>query len=259
MIDPAIDEKATQLARFASDTKIHALAMIVRTPREYEQVSAFLSQIKGKQKEIDGHRAYLKEPFLLGCRRVDEFFRAPLQFLKEAETEAKKKLLGYESEQKQIAAEEQRKLEEKARKEREALEAKARTAREKADREAAELRHKAEEARADNDIAASVLLASQANKIEEKSEAKAVAAEFKAAQIVAPKVEAYIPPVVGQYTKTVWKTRILDVMLIPRGYLIPNEILISKFVQATKGAIPIPGIEIYSEETLAARSTTTAA
>src|SRR3990167_5218521 len=170
MIDPAIDEKATQLARFASDTKIHALAMIVRTPREYEQVSAFLSQIKGKQKEIDGHRAYLKEPFLLGCRRVDEFFRAPLQFLKEAETEAKKKLLGYESEQKQIAAEEQRKLEEKARKEREALEAKARTAREKADREAAELRHKAEEARADNDIAASVLLASQANKIEEKSE-----------------------------------------------------------------------------------------
>jgi len=254
MIDPTTDEKSTQLARVASDTKTQALALAVRTPREYEQVSTFLSQIKGKQKEIDGHRVYLKEPYLEGGRRVDEFFRAPLQFLREAEAEAKKKLLGYESEQKRIAAEEQRKLEEKARKEREALETKARTEREEADRKAAELRRQAEEARAANDKATAALLASQANKIEEKSEARALAAETKAAQVVAPKVEVYIPPVVGQSSRTIWKARVLDAKAVPDEYKIVDEAMLNKFVQATKGKIAVPGVEFYPEEVLAARS-----
>ena len=248
------DEKSTQLVQIATETKVKALTLAVHTPREYEQVSEFLSQIKGKQKEIDGHRVHLKEPFLLGCRRIDEFFRAPLQFLREAEAEAKKKLLGYESEQKRIAAEEQRKLEEKARKEREALETKARTEREEADRKAAELRRQAEEARASNDKATAALLASQANKIEEKSEARAIAAETKAAQIVAPKVEAYIPPVVGQSSRTIWKSRVLDAKAVPDEYKIVDVAMLNKFAQATKGKIAVPGVEFYPEEVLAARS-----
>src|SRR3990167_2039253 len=104
--DISQDAKATQLVQVANETKAQALTLLVRSPHEYEQVSGFLSQIKTKFNEIEGHRKHLKEPFIDGGRRVDEFFRAPLQFLKEAEQAAKTKLLNYEAEQRRIAAEE---------------------------------------------------------------------------------------------------------------------------------------------------------
>lgn len=254
MQDLSKDEKATHLAIVAGETKNQALALLVRTPYEYEQVSAFVSQVKGKLKEVDGYRTYLKEPYLEGGRRVDEFFRSPLQFLKEAETAAKSKLLGYEAEQRRLAEEEQRKLEAKAWKEREALEEKARKEREEADRKAAEARQKAEEARMAGELHQAVILENQAIKIEEKSEIKATAAEIKAAQVVTPKVEVYIPPVVGQSSRTIWKARVVDVSQIPREYMVPNDRMLNDVAGATKGKLVIPGIEFYSEQVMSARA-----
>lgn len=248
------DVKAAQLVQVATQTKDQALTLLVRSPHEYEKVSGFLSQIKTKFNEIEGHRKYLKEPFLEGGKRVDEFFRAPLQFLKDAETTAKQKLLGYEAEQRRIAAEEQRKLEEKARKEREALEAKARKEREEADAKAREIERQAAEARATGDLAASVALLNQASKIVEKSEAKAEAIQSKAAHVIAPKVEAYIPPVVGQFSKTVWKARVLDAKQVPDEYKIVDTAMLDKFAQATKGKVSVPGVEFCSEQVMSARS-----
>lgn len=248
------DQKAAALALAASEAPTQAMNLLVRSPFEYEQVSAFVSQIKARFNEIEGHRKHLKEPFIEGGRRVDEFFRAPLQFLKEAETTAKQKLLGYESEQRRIAAEEQRKLEEKAQKAREALEAKAKAEREKADAEAAEIKRKADAAREAGDLATAATLRHQANKIVEKSEVKAVAALDKAAQIVAPKVEAYIPPVVGQSSRTVWKARVVDAFLVPREYLMVNEKVLDQVANATKGKVPIPGVEFYAEQIMSSRA-----
>ena len=248
------DQKAAALVQVANETRSQSLALQVRTPYEYEQVSGFLSQIKTKFNEIEGHRKHLKEPFIEGGRRVDEFFRAPLQFLKEAESTAKQKLLGYESEQRRIAAEEQRKLEEKARKEREALEAKAKAEREKADAEAREIQRQADEAREAGDLAAAATLRHKAIVIVEKSEVKAVAALDKAAQVVAPRVEAYIPPVVGQSSRTAWKGRVVNKVLLPDDYKIIDQAMIDKMAQASKGQIPIPGVEFYSEQIMSARS-----
>ena len=248
------DEKATQLVRAASETKQQALSLLVRTPREYEQVSEFVSQVKAKQKEIDGYRTYLKEPYLEGGRRVDEFFKPPLNFLKEAEAAAKTKLLGYQEEQRRIAAEEQKKLEEKARKEREALEAKARQERERADAEAAEIKRKADEARQSGDLAQAVTLQHQATKLVEKSEAKAETLLSKASSVVAPKVEAYIPPVVGQSSRTIWKARVVDAALVPREYLVVNEKMLDQVAGATKGKLTVPGVEFFSEQIMSARA-----
>ena len=252
--DPAQDEKATHLVQVAAETRQQALALQVRTPREYEQVSDFRKSVKARFNEIEGYRTYLKEPYLEGGRRVDEFFKPPLQALKEAEDKAKTVLLGYEAEQRHIAAEEQRKLEAEARKKREALEAKARAEREKADAEAAELKRKANEARAANDLAESVRLRNQADKIVEKSEAKASNIESKAEQIVAQKVEAYIPPVQGQYSRTVWKARIVDKKAVPEEYKIVDQSMLDKVAQAGKGQIPIAGVEFYSEQVMAGRA-----
>lgn len=246
-----IDEKATALAVSAQDSKSAAVSIQVRTPREYEQASTFLRNVKVRAREIDEHRKYLKEPYLEGGRRIDEFFRQPLAFLADAEREAKRKMLGYEDEQRRLAAEEQRKLQEKARKEREALEAKARAAREKADAEAAEIKRKADEARAAGDLAQAVTLTNQADRIVEKSETKAITLESKAEQVAAPTVQAYIPPVEGISRRTVWKARVVDVSLVPREYLLVNEQMLAKVAQATKGSVAIPGVEFYSEQTLA--------
>ena len=226
--DPAKDEKATQLVRAANETKTQALALLVRTPREYEQVSEFRKNVKAKFNEIEGYRIYLKEPYIEGGRRVDEFFKPALTSLKEAEDAAKSRLLGYEAEQKRAAAEEHE--------------------------AAAELQRKADEARQAGDLAQFVTLRNQADKIMEKSETKAENIESKAGQIVAPKVEAYIPPVVGQYTKTVWKARVVDKKALPEEYKIVDHAMLDKSAQATKGQVPIPGVEFYSEQVMAGRA-----
>src|SRR3990172_1579658 len=88
--DPTTDEKATHLAQVANETKTQALTLLVRTPREFEQVSEFRKNVKAKFNEIEGYRVHLKEPFLEGTRRIDAFFKAPLTALKEAEDAAKR-------------------------------------------------------------------------------------------------------------------------------------------------------------------------
>jgi uncharacterized membrane protein YqiK len=254
LTDPTTDEKATHLIQVATETKSQALALQVRTPREYEQVSEFRKAVKAKFNEIEGYRTYLKEPYLEGGRRVDEFFKPALTSLKESEDAIKTRLLGYEAEQRRIAAEEQRKLDEKARKEREALEAKAREERRKADEAAAELRRQEEEARKANDLARAVTLRNQADKVQEKAEAKALNIESKAEQVQAVKVEAYIPPVAGQYSKTVWKARVLDKKSVPDEYKVVDQAMLDKMAQATKGQVPIAGVEFYSEQVMSGRA-----
>ena len=255
LLDPTTDEKATHLIQVATETKSQALALQVRTPREYEQVSEFRKAVKTKFNEIEGYRTYLKEPYLEGGRRVDEFFKPALFALKESEDAIKTRLLGYETEQRRIAAEQQRKLDEEARKKRESLEAKARAEREEADRKAAELRRQEEEARKTNDLAKAVMLRNQADKIQEKAESKAANIESKAEQVQAVKVEAYIPPVAGQYTKTVWKARVTDKKAVPDEYKVVDTAMLDKMAQATKGQVPVAGVEFYSETVMVGRAT----
>src|SRR3990167_2919970 len=100
MNDLEHNEKAAHLAQVANETKAKALTLLVRTPREYEQVSEFRKNVKAKFNKIEGYRIYLKEPYIEGGRRVDEFFKPALTSLKEAEDAAKSRLLGYEAEQK---------------------------------------------------------------------------------------------------------------------------------------------------------------
>ena len=247
------DQKATALVVMATETRERALALQVRTPREYEQVSEFRINVKAKFNEIESYRVHLKEPHLEGGRRVDEFFRAPLLALKGAEDTAKQALLSYQAAQRRQAAEQQRKLEAEARKKREALEAKASAEREKADKEAAELKRQEEEARESGDLNTAVMLKHEANKIVEKSEVKVETVLSKASQVTAQKVEAYIPPIVGQHTKTMWKAKVINAKLVPDEYKVVDQKMLDAFAQATKGKVPLPGVEIYSKEVMSGR------
>lgn len=57
----------------------------------------------------------------------------------------------------------------------------------------------------------------------------------------------------GEYYKTTWKARIINVDLIPREYMIPNQALLDNHAMVTKGKEEISGVEFYSDKKLIIR------
>lgn len=70
------------------------------------------------------------------------------------------------------------------------------------------------------------------------------------APVVIPKHEAPA----GISYREVWRYRISDESKIPREYLVPDDKKIGGVVRAMKGETRIPGVEIYSEQTVAGRA-----
>jgi hypothetical protein len=56
------------------------------------------------------------------------------------------------------------------------------------------------------------------------------------------------PKVEGFASRVVWRYRIENAALIPREYLMPDEIKIGQVVRALKGATNIPGVKAFSED-----------
>jgi len=61
------------------------------------------------------------------------------------------------------------------------------------------------------------------------------------------------PALEGVSVRTIWKFRIIDENAIPREYLKIDETSIGVVVRTMKDRTRIPGIEVYSEDSLAAR------
>ena len=53
-----------------------------------------------------------------------------------------------------------------------------------------------------------------------------------------------MPKVSGTSMREVYKGVVVDINALPREYMMPNQALIDKMVNSTKGAIPIPGVRI---------------
>jgi hypothetical protein len=50
--------------------------------------------------------------------------------------------------------------------------------------------------------------------------------------------------------KKVWKHRVIDASIVPDPYHMINDPMLAKFAVATKGLVPVPGVEFYEEEIL---------
>lgn len=59
------------------------------------------------------------------------------------------------------------------------------------------------------------------------------------------------PKVAGVSTRKVWKFEIVDVSLIPRQYMMPNERAIRSAVQTLGKAATIPGVRAYQDDVMA--------
>jgi len=142
----------------------------------------------------------------------------PLAFVGKAERTVKKRMVAWKSEQDRIAREEARKAEEKARKDRERLA-----------REAA----KAEEAGRTE----------RAETLRDRAEVVTAAPPPPAA-----------PKVSGIAERKVWKFEVTDPSKVPDEYKTIDERKIGGVVRALKGDTSIPGVRVWEESSLAARS-----
>lgn len=239
-----IDDRAQELATESERLLVAAQSYAVTNVAEYEGAANELKAIKTKLKEVDGQRVFLKTPVLEQAKRIDDFFRAPLKFLADAETLLKRAMLTFQQAEEAKRREAERIAQEAARKAQEELRRKAA----EDERKASEIKRQAEEAAAAGNAAEAAKLAAKAEKLEDKAEAK----EEQASMVIMPTVASEQPKVAGISTRKVWKCRITDPRKVPREYLIVNEKMLADFAKATKGQIPVDGVEFYTEEIMSA-------
>lgn len=127
---PAEVVRAQQLAdnSFATVT-----ALIVDSPEGYQAAAEDLVDLRQRWKDIEAQRVHLKEPYLEGGRRIDAFFKVPLDRLAQAAEALKSTMLVYQrAEDAKVEAARQAQLK-REREEREELERQQREAQKRED------------------------------------------------------------------------------------------------------------------------------
>lgn len=189
-----------QANTLATTSLTMAQGMIIDSREGYQAAADEVVELRGRWKKIDEQRKHLKEPYLEGCRRIDEFFREPLQRLADAAELVKGRMLTFKREEDRKAEEARRQQEAEARARREELERQQREAaererqarleaervereaRERAEAEARAAREEAERLAAAGDAEAAARAEAEAQAARERGEAEAQAARDRAAQ-----------------------------------------------------------------------------
>ena len=216
------EEKVIETETKAVNKLVSGFKYEITNQETYNQGGEWLKLIKAKAKELDTLRKSMTAPIDLAKKRIMELFSDPMDRLATAESCLKRGILSYQQESERKRMEEETRLQEMARKEEER---KRRVWEERAAKaEAAGKDEKAEELR------------------QQKEDVF----------ILPPIIPSQVEKVAGIQTRAIWKFEIKDANLIPREYMIPNEKMLGEVTRATKGTLQIPGIRIYSEETIAA-------
>ena len=93
-------------------------------------------------------------------------------------------------------------------------------------------------------------LMKQAEKIQTPERSEALMEE--AANIIAPVVQVEEKEKSkGESTRKIWKSRVIDINKVPRVFMVVDEKALNAYAKATKGVVPVEGIEFYQESSLA--------
>ncbi len=110
--------EAAQAEKLANSLFATVEAFEIDSPEVFAMAGTELQAISKRKKEIEAQRVHVKEPFLEGCRRIDAFFRIPLDRLDQAEKLLKGRMLAFQQAEEEKAAQARREAEAQARKER---------------------------------------------------------------------------------------------------------------------------------------------
>ena len=122
----SLPPKNPDLVRRAGSLKKIAENYVIDSQQMHECAAEDLRNIKSLQKRLEDQRTSEVGPLNAEVKKINDEYRAPTDWLKEAESILKSKVLGYTKDQERIAQEAQRKADELARQERAKLEAEAR-------------------------------------------------------------------------------------------------------------------------------------
>lgn len=176
--------EVVQATRVATSAFSSAQELVIDSPVAYQAAASDLSDLRARWKAIEAQRVHLKEPYLEGGRRIDAFFKVPLDKLQEAAELVKSRMLVFQrAEDERVERERQEQLR-REREEREALERQQREAaeRERQAREEAERIEREAQERADAERRAREAEAEAARKAGDAEAAEAAEAAARAAQ-----------------------------------------------------------------------------
>ncbi len=223
---PVASEPTIEAEQKTSALKIYEQAKLltINSPIDYDGAAAFTKQVKSLSKRIEDYWGPLKKSARASWQSLVDREKEMLTPLQKAELEVKKKMSDY-----------QRKVQEEERAARALAE---KLAKEEADRL---LQQAAEAADQGNTMESEILLA-QAEIVES----------------VKPAVQIQRPTATGVSTRVYYKARIVNEKQVPvevAGVVIrPVDIsAINRLAQAAKGKLQIPGIEIYTEDSVSIR------
>ena len=261
---------AVVLAGQAQAALTSAQDLTIDSPTMYELASDELKNIKGLQKTVEEKRTAITGPLNAALKAVNDLFRAPKEYLEQAEAACKRSMIAYTTEQERIAAEARRVAEEAARAERARLAAEQ-AEQERIAREAAEAsaraQREAEAAAAAGDHEAAAAAQEQAR--QQAEAAQAAQAEAQAAAVTAEVVSvmptvAAPAKVVGISGRVNYAAQVDDLMTLvkavaegkaPIQCIAADEKFLGAQARAFKKAGPLyPGVECIAERGLAARA-----
>lgn len=243
---------AIVLATEAQKQLTNAKDYVIDSQTMFELAGDDLMQVKALQKEVEAKRTAITGPINQAVKAINDLFRAPKEYLDQAEATLKRAMVTYSNEQERLAAEARRKAEEEARIERERL---AKIEREQA--QAAAKAH-AEAQAADKEAAAKAMQAAQA-----AQEQAAMAAMTANVVTVTPTVEAPAK-VSGISNRSTFSAEVTDLMALVKAVAegkAPIECIAAetKFLGAQARAFKkagqlYPGVLAKEERSIAARA-----
>ena len=291
LLDPTTNPEVREIEASADAIVERARAIVVTSPAEYEFAGEELRDIKTRLRRLEELRTSITRPINDSLRKINEFFAGPKTRLEEAERAYKRGMVEYDQRLERERREAQRKAEEEAAAERRRTEAAAaearrkaqeeadrlareaaakRAAEEKARREAAEAeaagnRAAAEAARIEAERAAreAAKLDQRAEAKVEKAEARAEALELQAAAVVAEVVDMPVAKAAGVSGRENWRAEVTDLKALvaavaagqaPLSLLQPNDKVIGQQARSLKAEFVVPGVRVWCERGLAARS-----
>jgi hypothetical protein len=250
--DLSADPNVLATASVAKSLRQFAHGLVIKSADAYEAAATMLISVKGALKMIETARTQITVPLNESLKAVNAQAKLAAEPFLADEAAIKKAMIVYSNEQDRIREEEQRRANEIARKERERLQAIADEAARKAYEEAAAKRKAAEDAAAAGRQAEADRLNAQAKRAEEKAADKVELYENRAALVTAPIAQQAAPKVGGISIPKVWAFEIADAALIPREYLMVDEVKIRKVVGALKGLTVIAGVRVFEQKRVSA-------
>jgi len=83
--------------------------------------------------------------------------------------------------------------------------------------------------------------------------AEQVISQAAASPAPAVVIPSMVPKVTGKSSRTIWRYRVVNPELVPKEYMMVDEIKLGQIVRALKGSTRIPGIQVYEESVVSLR------